>query len=236
LPASCRTGAPLTLRARLIGLPPLRVAGLLALLVVAAVPARLTRLPLPPPPPVVASSTEARAIERFLAARTAGAIAPPLRSLLARAIVEEADRASLDPRFVLALMEVESDFRVDARSNRDAEGLMQLRADTRSHVARLEGIPLDGLEPAPVTDVRLGVRYFARLSARYRRLDHALAAWNAGPGALDRELREEGRVPERWRPFARAVRSEHRKLVRDLDLTGGALASAPASPGALRAE
>ncbi len=224
------------LRARFLGLPPLRLAGVLALLVAVAVPARVARLALPPAPPEVPISQEARAIDGFLEVRTAGAIAPPLRSLLARVIVEEADRAALDPRFVLALMEVESDFRVDARSNRDAHGLMQLRPDTRRHVARLEGIPLDGLEPAPVTDVRLGVRYFKRLSTRYRRLDHALAAWNAGPGALDRELREEGRVPDRWRPFARAVRREHRTLVRELDLTGGALAAAPAAPGALRAE
>jgi len=37
-------------------------------------------------------------------------------------------------------------------------------------------------------------------------------------------------VPDRWRPFARDVRREHRRLVRSLDLTGGALAVAEAGP------
>ena len=151
-------------------------------------------------------------IVRFLEWRAPEGIEPGLRRPIAAAVVEEARDAGLDPLYVLAVMEVESDFTADAVSHRNARGLMQVRSVVVKELERLDAAPDPADEPAVVVDVRHGVRYLATLERKYRTRERALAAWNAGPGAVDRALSEEGEIPERWLSFARKVLREHRRL------------------------
>ena len=66
-----------------------------------------------------------------------------------------------------------------AVSHKGAQGLMQLMPKTAEHL----GVE-DALEPEQ--NVEGGTRYLRAMLDRYRDVGHALAAYNAGPKAVDR--------------------------------------------------
>jgi len=191
---------------------PIRIAGLLALGLVAIAPLRLApsvRRDLPR----FALDPEVERIARYLAQRAPGSLEPALRRQVAIAVTEESRLADLDPLLILAVIEVESEFVPDAVSSASAKGLMQLRDITVRQIVRHEELPeKSALEPEEVVDLRLGIRYLARMLRRFPDQARALAAWNAGPGAVGRELAATGAVPERWLAFAKRVERQHRRL------------------------
>jgi hypothetical protein len=86
----------------------------------------------------------------------------------------------LDPKLVDAVVRVESGYDTGAVSRRGAMGLMQLMPETAIRLGVAD--PFD-----PEQNVRGGVREFARLVDVYRgNLQYALAAYNAGEGAVAR--------------------------------------------------
>ncbi len=116
---------------------------------------------------------------------------------VARAIAQESERNGFDWEMVLAIIDTESGFNNFARSNVGALGLMQIMPATGDMLAAELGIPWKGAETLfdPVVNVRLGTRYLAYLHAKYQVWDAALAAYNWGPGAIDRRLRRGDRLP-----------------------------------------
>jgi soluble lytic murein transglycosylase-like protein len=87
---------------------------------------------------------------------------------------------SLDPKLVRAMIQVESGYNHRARSHKGAMGLMQLMPTTASQLRVSD--PYD-----PDENVRGGTQYLRRLVDRFPgRLDLAVAAYNAGPGAVER--------------------------------------------------
>jgi soluble lytic murein transglycosylase-like protein len=94
--------------------------------------------------------------------------------------VEAARRHGLDPRLVLAVVAVESGFQPSAVSPKGARGLMQLMPATAESL----GVK-DSFDPAANLDG--GARYLSILVALYGGdLQKALAAYNAGAGAVNR--------------------------------------------------
>lgn len=171
-----------------------------------------------------------RFVEEQLRARASG-IESEARARLAEVILEEAERARLDPVLVLAIIEVESGWDHDAESSRGARGLMQLRPATLRHEAARSG--LFGEDPAdPALNVRAGVRYYRRLLNAFRREETALMAYNAGPARISGYLRS-GQIPDRFRAYPRRVLDEAARLKRALGVTArpAATLGALAPPG-----
>jgi soluble lytic murein transglycosylase-like protein len=96
------------------------------------------------------------------------------------AIDRHSEAQSLDPKLVRAMIQVESGYNHRARSHKGAMGLMQLMPATAGLYSIQD--PYD-----PDENVRGGTRYLRYLVDRFPgRLDLAVAAYNAGPGAVER--------------------------------------------------
>ena len=93
---------------------------------------------------------------------------------------EAAERHNIDPALVRAVIETESNWNPSAVSRRGAVGLMQLIPTTAQRFG------VNDLY-SPQQNVDAGVKYLKTLLERYNgNLDLALAAYNAGEGAVDR--------------------------------------------------
>jgi hypothetical protein len=132
------------------------------------------------------------------------------RHRIAETIRKEAALAALDPLLVLAVIDVESSYRVHVVSTAGAVGLMQLQLPTiREEVARSR---LRSADPHdPVANVQAGVRYLRRLFQAFGRLDVALMAYNAGPTRISGHLRRGG-IPDRFHQYPRKVNLELARL------------------------
>ncbi len=128
------------------------------------------------------------------------------------AVVAAAARNRLDPALVQAVITVESGHDPDAVSPRGAVGLMQVLPETAAWLGLPEAAdPAQGLEA--------GCRYLAALLEHFGGdVELALAAYNAGPGAV----RRWGRVP----PYRETRAFVSRVAAAYLDLSGSELQAA----------
>jgi soluble lytic murein transglycosylase-like protein len=117
--------------------------------------------------------------------------------------IATARKHGLEPELVLAVVGVESAFRPEAVSPKGAQGLMQLMPATAASL---------GVEDAfdPEQNLEGGVRHLGALLALYGGdLQRALAAYNAGEGAVARH----GGIPpfRETREYVRRVLEQYRK-------------------------
>ena len=100
--------------------------------------------------------------------------------VLHQLVQETAHKHNVDPNLVSAVISTESNWNTSAISRKGAQGLMQLVPETAQHFGVYN--PFD-----PAQNVDAGVRYLSMLLDRYNGdLPKALAAYNAGPRAVDR--------------------------------------------------
>ena len=118
--------------------------------------------PPPPPPPTVVP------------------VATPETKLSPHELVTRAaERAGLPPAIVHSIARAESAYQPDALSPKGAIGLMQLMPQT---AAELNADPHD-----PAQNADAGARYLRQLLEKYDGVvSKAVAAYNAGPGAVDK--------------------------------------------------
>jgi soluble lytic murein transglycosylase-like protein len=95
-------------------------------------------------------------------------------------IADHAARHDVNPDLVRAVIQAESGFNPRARSVKGAMGLMQLMPQTAAEYGVLDAFN-------PIENIRAGVAYLKSLLVRYNQDESlALAAYNAGPGAVEK--------------------------------------------------
>jgi soluble lytic murein transglycosylase-like protein len=126
----------------------------------------------------------------------------PIPSRFRPAFTRAANDTGFQLSMLVAVAQVESRFVPNARSAKDARGLLQVLPATGA------SLKLDVNEPA--TNVLAGARYLRILLDRYNRTDLALAAYNAGPTTIDTNqdvlgptsMRYVANVEARWTALA----------------------------------
>jgi soluble lytic murein transglycosylase-like protein len=135
--------------------------------------------------------------EIFVAAPRLPLAEAPFGELIRKA----AEKYEVDPDLVFSVVAAESNFNPRAVSHRNARGLMQLLPET----ARRFGVK-DIFDPEQ--NINAGTRFLRDLLKQYRGdLALTLAAYNAGPGAVQRY----GRVPpyNETIAYVRAIRKTY---------------------------
>ncbi len=131
-------------------------------------------------PPTLSSSALYRSQGRMAGVEAGpSGSGPGAASAFEEVLQEAAMEHGLEPELLKAVIKAESGFNPKAVSRAGAKGLMQLMDST----ARGLGVqdPFD-----PVQNVHGGALYLRRLLDRYGDIRLALAAYNAGAGAVDR--------------------------------------------------
>ena len=119
----------------------------------------------------VASAAAPRAAKKKLI------VACPFPAPLRGAFESAALDAHISPAMLYAVAKVESNLREDARSDAGARGLLQVLPST----ARSLDLDVDDSH----ANVLAGARYLRQLLDRFHNADLALAAYNAGPTAVE---------------------------------------------------
>lgn len=148
----------------------------------------------------------ARILDGKIAARPTSATTAPAH---ARQWIEtKSSKYNLRAELIQAVMEVESAYKVNARSNKGAIGLMQLMPGTA------RGLRVNAHDPEQ--NVEGGAKLLDQLITRYENRKNglvlAIAAYNAGPGAVDAYR---GVPPyKETRDYVRKVMQRYRKLAK----------------------
>ncbi len=120
---------------------------------------------------------------------------PPL--ILAEVIYDEAIRYNHDPKFILALIGIESSFKNSTVSPRGAKGLMQMMPFVAEAMAQKLDIEWRGDQTLfnPLINIRLGIYYLKMLMDDFQDLGLALTAYCYGPTYIKSFLTKGENIP-----------------------------------------
>ncbi|MDP2973169.1 MAG: lytic transglycosylase domain-containing protein, partial [Deltaproteobacteria bacterium] len=128
---------------------------------------------------------------------------------LAEAIYEESVRYNQDPKFILALIAIESSFQNQSVSEKGAKGLMQLMPYVAESLAQELGIEWNG-DPTlfnPSLNIRMGIHYLSQLILDFDDVRVAMAAYNYGPTYVKSLIERRQRIPVHY--YRRVLTAYH---------------------------
>ena len=119
---------------------------------------------------------------------------------LASLIYFESMKYGYDPEFILAIIQIESAFNIEAVSRVGARGLMQIMPATGREIATEFDISWDGVNTLydPEVNVSMGIYYLFKMLLKYQDLRLALVAYNCGPGYVDKMLFKGENLPNSY--------------------------------------
>jgi soluble lytic murein transglycosylase len=121
-------------------------------------------------------------------------------------LITESQKQELDPIFILAVIQTESNFNTEARGTAGEIGLMQILPKTAEWISKKYKIPWKGSRSLfdPVTNIKIGIIYFSHLRAEFEsRAYHYLPAYNMGPKNMRRVSRTIGSISKDGRIIKR---------------------------------
>ena len=99
---------------------------------------------------------------------------------------------NIDESLIFSMIKNESGFDKKAISNKNAKGLMQILEETKQDVEKVLNISdLDLLSEEE--NILVGTKYLQILNDKYKNINLAIIAYNAGPGTVDKWL-EQGTI------------------------------------------
>jgi soluble lytic murein transglycosylase len=109
------------------------------------------------------------------------------------AIIKYSEENNLDPYFVLSVIMAESRFQKDAKSHKNALGLMQITEDTGGWIAKEMKLPDYSSEKLYEEEynIKMGCWYLNNLREEFGNMDLFVAAYNAGRGRVNEWLSNE---------------------------------------------
>ncbi len=115
---------------------------------------------------------------------------------LAEVIYEEAIRYNQDPKFILALIIIESSFQNWSVSERGAKGLMQIMPYVAQPIAQEIGIEWGGdhILFNPFLNIKIGIYYLSQLIEDFNHLGLALEAYNNGPTYIKERIGQKKQI------------------------------------------
>jgi soluble lytic murein transglycosylase len=123
---------------------------------------------------------------QFLLTLVRRSLPPQFRSRtfeIARSVIMEANHHKLDPFYLLAVIQTESQFNLKARGTHGEIGLMQVMPKTAKWLAPQVGLHPDRINlEDPIQNIRIGATYFAKLRKSFDgNGTRYTAAYNMGP-------------------------------------------------------
>lgn len=91
----------------------------------------------------------------------------------------------LDNRLILAIIKVESNFDKNAKSQKGARGLMQLKIETFDYVKSIEKFNENLYIFNEEDNILVGTAYFKYLLNKFKDIEVSLCAFNAGEGKVN---------------------------------------------------
>lgn len=102
-------------------------------------------------------------------------------------VTKSASSYGVEEALIYSIIKNESGFNEKATSVSNAQGLMQIMYSTAQEVSKKNNIELDEEKILnPEINIKIGTIYISNLISKYKSLELALAAYNAGSGNVDK--------------------------------------------------